>query len=73
MNLNIKICPGCGTVDPASCYVTHFECVNCHWEIDFQLPTIREIMDTNVTYNGVELGSVLNSLLGRTFKPKLAQ
>jgi hypothetical protein len=62
----LRICPGCGTVDPASVWRS-FGCTQCGWEADdcSHLPTLAEwaAMDPPARSNDVNLTAYARAIL----------
>lgn len=63
--LDRRICPGCGTENPASAdsAAGWFECSKCRWEWDGpRLPTVAELMKRRNALGDVHLGKFLRTL-----------
>ncbi len=65
MNLDVKICPGCGKLDPVTKGPTWFECELCGWSSGGMLPTLRQMVtDPNWSAcDNVNLSDFLGTLL----------
>lgn len=70
MNLNRRICPGCGKENPGSNVAEWFKCDLCDWESDDPLPSIRKMInDADWKHcNDVNLSAFLATLLKNELK-----
>lgn len=69
MNTNRKICPGCGTNNAKSQFLSYFCCRTCGWESD-RLPTVQQIIESDFRKcNDVNLSAFLRTL----FRPERAK
>lgn len=67
INLDRKICPGCGTENPESLFGEYFHCAKCDWCDQWQLKTVRQMMNGGyLDCDRVNLTEFLRTLLGVT-------
>ena len=65
INLDRKICPGCGTENPKSKEEECFRCTKCDWRDQGQLMTVWQMMrGCYLDCNNVSLTKFLRTLLG---------